>query len=107
MTAWTDLIEASEVKPGQAVRVDVAGHRLAVVNVLGNFHVIDDTCTHEDYSLSEGDVWEDLCEIECPKHASSFHLESGEPMCLPATRPIRVYPSRVEGSTVQAELEDR
>ena len=33
------------------------------------------TCSHADYSLSEGDVWEDEREIECPKHGSTFSLD--------------------------------
>jgi 3-phenylpropionate/trans-cinnamate dioxygenase ferredoxin subunit len=102
--AWADLVASDRVGPGQARRVDLAGAALCVVNCGGAFHVIDDTCTHEAYSLSEGEVWEEECEIECPKHASAFDLESGRPTCLPATRPVRVYPARVEGGIVQADL---
>ena len=102
--AWIDLIDASAVAQGKATRVDRNGLRLAVVNVGGTFRVIDDECTHEDFSLSEGDVWEDFCEIECPKHASTFSLVTGEPTCLPATRPVRVYEARVECGQVQADL---
>ena len=40
-------------------------------------------CSHEDYSLAEGEVWEDECEIECPKHGSTFSLTTGEPQTLP------------------------
>ena len=102
--SWVDLIETGKVPPGTVQRVDIDGRPLAVVNVQGAFHVIEDTCTHEDYSLSEGEVWEDLCEIECPKHSSCFNLETGEPSCLPATRPVRVYPARVDADMVQADL---
>ena len=52
---------------------------------------IGDECSHADYSLSEGDVWEDECEIECPKHGSTFSLATGEPQTLPATQPVPVY----------------
>ena len=104
MTGWVDLLAADDLPPGQVRRVDVAEHRLAVVNCAGTFHVIDDQCTHEDYSLSEGEVFEDFCEIECPKHASSFDLRTGEPTCLPATRPVRVYATRVDAGQIQAEL---
>ena len=103
---WTELIRPEQVRPGEVRRVDVAGRSLAVVNCQGSFHVVDDACTHEDYSLSEGEVWEDECEIECPAHASSFDLVTGEPTCLPATRPVRVYPARVEGGMVEADLGD-
>jgi len=89
-----------DVKSGAARRFDVDGLRLCVVNIEGRFYVIGDECSHEDYSLSEGDVWEDDCEIECPKHGSTFLLTTGEPQSLPATRPVPVYDVRVEGDDV-------
>ena len=65
---------------------------------------IGDECSHEDYSLSEGDVWEDECEIECPKHGSTFSLTTGEPQTLPATQPVPVYTVRVDGDDVLVTL---
>jgi len=94
----------SDVKPGTAARFDVDRHRLCVVNIGGAFYVIGDECSHADYSLSEGDVWEDEREIECPKHGSTFSLVTGEPQTLPATRPVPVYEVRVEGDDVIATV---
>ena len=90
----------ADVKPGTASRFDVEGHRLCVVNVDGTFYVIGDECSHADYSLSEGDVWEDEREIECPAHGSTFSLVTGEPQTFPATRPVPVYDVRVDGDDV-------
>ena len=45
-----------------------------VVRIGDDFYAIGDTCSHADYSLSEGDVWADEREIECPKHGSTFSL---------------------------------
>ena len=73
---------------------------VCVVNIDDDWYVIDDTCSHADYSLSEGDVWADEREIECPKHGSTFSLLTGEPQSLPATRPVPVYPVRVDGDDV-------
>lgn len=94
----------SDVKPGTATRVDVDGHRLAVVRIGDDWYVIGDECSHADYSLSEGDVWEDEREIECPKHGSTFSLETGEPQTLPATQPVPVYSVRVDGDDVVVTL---
>ena len=68
------------------------------------WYVVDDECSHADYSLSEGDVWVEECEIECPKHGSTFSLVSGEPQTLPATRPVAVYPVRVVDDDVMVTL---
>jgi 3-phenylpropionate/trans-cinnamate dioxygenase ferredoxin subunit len=93
------------VQQGSARRFDVEGARLCVVNIAdtdgsSHFYIIGDECSHADYSLSEGDVWEDECEIECPKHGSTFSLQTGEPQTLPATQPVPVYEVRVDGDDV-------
>ena len=94
----------ADVKPGTASRFDVDGHRLCVVNIAGSFYVLGDECSHADYSLSEGDVWEDEREIECPKHGSTFSLVDGAPQCLPATAPVAVYATDVDGDDVYVEI---
>jgi 3-phenylpropionate/trans-cinnamate dioxygenase ferredoxin subunit len=98
------VCSVDDVKPGQALRVDVEGHRLAVVRIGDDWYVIGDECSHADYSLSEGDVWEDECEIECPQHGSTFLLKTGEPQTLPATQPVPTYDVKVEGDDVIVSL---
>jgi 3-phenylpropionate/trans-cinnamate dioxygenase ferredoxin subunit len=89
---------------GGALRVDVEGHRLAVVRVGDDVHVVDDRCTHADFSLSEGEVDVDTCHIECWKHGSSFSLLTGAPDSFPATRPVNVYEVHVADGDVVVTL---
>jgi 3-phenylpropionate/trans-cinnamate dioxygenase ferredoxin component len=93
-----------EIASGSARRVDVDGHRVAIVRIGDDFYAIGDECSHEDYSLSEGDVWEDECEIECPKHGSTFSLMTGEPQTLPATQRVPTYAVVVDGDDVMVVL---
>jgi 3-phenylpropionate/trans-cinnamate dioxygenase ferredoxin subunit len=99
------VCSVDDVKPGNARRFDVDGHRLAIVRIGDDWYAIGDECSHEDYSLSEGDVWEEECEIECPKHGSTFDLRTGEPQTLPATKPVPVYTVVVDGNDVNVEVE--
>ena len=105
------VCRTDDVEPGAARRVDVDGHRLAIVRIPSptpgapdDFYVLGDECSHEDYSLSEGDVWTDELEIECPKHGSTFDLRTGEPQTLPATKPVPVYAVRVDGDDLVVTL---
>jgi 3-phenylpropionate/trans-cinnamate dioxygenase ferredoxin subunit len=98
------LCKRDELGPGEARRFDVAGRRIALVRIGDEFHAVDDECSHEDYSLAEGEVWADECEIECPRHGSTFDLLTGEPCSLPATQPIAVYKIVVDGDSVSVEL---
>jgi 3-phenylpropionate/trans-cinnamate dioxygenase ferredoxin component len=98
------LCRTDELAPGEARRFDVAGLRIALVRIGDVFHAVGDECSHEDYSLSEGEVWAEECEIECPRHGSTFDLETGEACSLPATRPVPVYELEVEGGKVSVVL---
>jgi len=101
----TRVCSLDDVAPDSAIRVDVDGHRLAVVRCGDDVYVIGDRCTHQDISLAEGEVdCEDLT-IECWKHGSTFRLNDGVPTALPATRPTPTYEVTVVDGDVHVELE--
>ncbi|QKW05832.1 non-heme iron oxygenase ferredoxin subunit [Streptomyces sp. NA04227] len=87
-----DLAELEEDTPK---RVEIEGTPVSVVRTEGEVFAIHDICSHANVSLSEGEV-ED-CQIECWLHGSSFDLRTGKPSGLPATRPVPVYPVKIEG----------
>jgi 3-phenylpropionate/trans-cinnamate dioxygenase ferredoxin subunit len=93
-----------EIDSGTARRFEIGSHRIAVVRIEDDFYAIGDRCSHEDYSLSEGEVLTEECEIECWKHGSTFDLRTGEPQTLPATQAVPVYVVRIEGDDVMVEL---
>jgi 3-phenylpropionate/trans-cinnamate dioxygenase ferredoxin subunit len=93
-----------DLAPGTARQVIVGEHRIAVVRIDDDVYAIGDVCSHQDISLSEGEV---LCEersIECWKHGSAFSLETGEPESLPATRPVPVYDARVVDGQIEVVI---
>jgi 3-phenylpropionate/trans-cinnamate dioxygenase ferredoxin subunit len=90
-----------EISSGAAKRFDVDGHRIAVARVGDTFYAIGDRCSHEDFSLSLGEVDAENCEIECARHGASFALASGEAMTFPATAPVATYAvSLIDGAVV-------
>jgi 3-phenylpropionate/trans-cinnamate dioxygenase ferredoxin component len=93
-------VPAADVKHGTAVRIDGGPDGVCLVRIEDDFYAVSDRCSHENVPLSEGDVDPDERCIECWKHGSSFSLVDGEPQCLPATRPVAVYPVRTEGTDV-------
>lgn len=93
--------KAGDLQPGMAVRVVLDGTPVAVFNVEGSFHAIGDTCSHEEASLCEGFVDEDI--VECPKHGAMFHIPTGENRSLPATKPVPVFRAVVEGDELYVE----
>jgi 3-phenylpropionate/trans-cinnamate dioxygenase ferredoxin subunit len=101
----TKVCSVSDVEPNSALRVVVDGIAVALVRIDDDFYAIGDTCSHADVSLSEGEVDPGDRHIECWKHGSRFSLESGEPDCLPATKPVPLYIVKVEGDDVLVEVQ--
>jgi 3-phenylpropionate/trans-cinnamate dioxygenase ferredoxin subunit len=70
----------------------------------GNFYAINDVCTHENFLLSLGELFD--LQVECPQHGSRFNLKTGEVTGLPAVIPTTTYPVTLEGSDVYVEVPD-
>jgi 3-phenylpropionate/trans-cinnamate dioxygenase ferredoxin subunit len=98
------VCSTTDVPAPSSRRFDLDGHRLCIVHLDDDWYAIGDRCSHADWSLSEGDLWVEEREIECPKHGSTFDLRTGEPLALPATKPVPVYEVRVEGDDVLVTL---
>jgi 3-phenylpropionate/trans-cinnamate dioxygenase ferredoxin subunit len=90
----------ADVPPGTAHQVKVGKRAIAVVHLDDGWYAVDDICSHQKISLSEGEVHAATREIECWKHGSRFSLTDGRPHSLPATRPVPVYDIHVEGDDV-------
>lgn len=93
-----------ELEPCGVRQVIAGEHRIAVVRIDDDVYAIGDRCSHQDVSLSEGEV---LCEdkqLECWKHGSAFSLEDGTPHALPATKPVPVYEARVVDGQIEVVL---
>lgn len=98
MADFIEAVEAKQLAPGSMTCVVVDGRRILVANVDGVFFATDDTCTHEDASLSSGSLKGEL--VKCPLHGSRFSLRTGEPREDPAEEPLRCYPVKVENGKV-------
>lgn len=94
------VAELAEIPVGESVRVH-GSVPIAVFNADGDLYAIDDTCTHQDASLSDG--WLEGCAVECPLHAACFDLRSGRPSGPPAKKPVRTHAVTVTDGLVYVE----
>ena len=97
---YVRLCGADEVPQGEASRFVVGTHEIAAARVGEEIFAIGDVCSHGSFLLSEGEVDEEECTLECPKHGSLFNLRTGEPETLPATVPVAVYPVKSEDGSL-------
>lgn len=87
------IADETELAPAQMKRIEAGGKKLLLCNADGRHYVVDEMCSHEDYSLYLGCIQNGR--IKCSLHGSYFDLESGEPTVEPACEPIRTYPVEV------------
>jgi nitrite reductase/ring-hydroxylating ferredoxin subunit/uncharacterized Fe-S cluster protein YjdI/CDGSH-type Zn-finger protein len=99
MTEFVALGRAKDLEEGGMRAFDVKGTTIAVAKVGGAFHAFDDTCTHRQCSLAEGDLHEST--VICPCHGSEFDVESGEVLRGPASEPVETYDVRLEDGNLE------
>ena len=101
---WIRIASTDQLTEDDEVIPVAAGEKqLALYRIEGEFHASDNVCTHAYALLSDGYL-EDGC-IECPLHQARFDIRTGQAMCAPATSGIRVYPVKVEGQEIYANLQ--
>ena len=101
MSDWTDVAPADELAPGQYRVVDVDDTQIAVFNIGGEFHAIEDVCTHDYETLTGGCI--EGAEIVCPRHGARFNIITGEALTPPAYEPVATLPVRVQNGMVQVK----
>ena len=92
----------SQLEQGKPVKVEKDGKTICVARVGDEVFALDDTCSHSDASLSEGDVTD--FKIECWLHGAEFDLRTGEALTPPAVAPLRTYGVHVDGDSVTVEI---
>lgn len=100
--AWVKVAKAAEVEIGTARVVEAGGKQIALCNTGDGFHAIDDICSHDKGPLDQGTL--EGNRIECPRHGAQFDVTTGRALTLPAVRPIKTYPTRVEDGDIEIEV---
>ena len=101
------LIEVGPVEelPSNSVKIVNAGSlAIGVYNLNGEFHALEDRCSHDDGPLCEGDWDPEEGVVVCPRHGANFDIRTGEALTLPAFEPVETYPVRVADGIVKVEL---
>jgi 3-phenylpropionate/trans-cinnamate dioxygenase ferredoxin subunit len=87
--------------PGK-LTLEVEERLVVIIHVDGEFHCIDDVCTHDGGPLGDGI----LCgfELACPRHGAKFDVRTGAPLTMPATEPTVSHQVKIEGDDILVSL---
>jgi 3-phenylpropionate/trans-cinnamate dioxygenase ferredoxin component len=105
MAETIDICPIEDLPPGAMRLVTWEDLEIGVFNCAGELLAIEDRCSHDDGVLAEGELDEQTCTIECPRHGSRFDLRTGKPVNLPAYVPVDTFPVSVEGGVIKIEVD--
>src|SRR5262249_42788385 len=102
MPEFVRVASTNDIPPGQATMVEVNGKEIAIFNIGGSFHSIDNNCTHVcgppfQWGLSGP-------EVTCPWHGAVFDVTTGDVLGPPASEGVGRYNVRIEGSDIEVEV---
>lgn len=105
MSDWVDVAAVKTFPPGDFRVLDVDDVAVAVINVDGHYHALEDVCTHDGSALlgagpNPADAIEGE-EIICPRHGARFCIKTGEALTPPAYEPVTTFPTRIKNGMVQ------
>ncbi len=104
MTTLHPLIPAADLFEGEMKNATLPdGTRVALYNLNGAYYVTDDTCTHENASLSDEGMIEGS-NVICGWHFCGFDIASGAATASPCSEPLRTYPVRLVEGLIHVEL---
>ena len=99
-----EVAKTGEILPGQTKRVrPFKGEYLLVCNWDGEYHVVEDFCSHDGAILGFGDM--DGKYIECPRHAALFDVTCGAAIgAWKNLRALKTYPVRITSDKIEVGI---
>jgi cytochrome P450/nitrite reductase/ring-hydroxylating ferredoxin subunit len=100
--AWHEVGAAGDEPAGTLRRVDVGERAVCLSRTDDGWLAFDDTCTHEECSLAEGELDGEV--VICPCHGSEFDVRTGDVVTPPALDPLPIYEAREDAGKLFVRL---
>lgn len=101
MGEFVRVAATADIKPGHGIVAEANGKTLAVFNVDGTIHAINNTCCHREGPLGEGELDGEI--VTCPWHGWRFNVRTGACQNNPSAN-VEAYQVKVEGDDVKVLL---
>lgn len=101
--AFQIVAKVNDIQEGKIHSIELRDLTIALVKTNGTYYAFEDVCSHDGGTISEGEIQGE--KVICPRHFAEFSLKTGEPLTMPATEPISVFPVRVVGDYIEVDWE--
>jgi nitrite reductase/ring-hydroxylating ferredoxin subunit len=102
MSDFVPVTTVADMEDVEVKQFDVDGQLISIAVVGDQYYAFDDTCTHEQCSLADGDL--SGTTIICACHDGEYDITTGEVLDGPPPEPILIYPVKVVGDEIQVEI---
>ncbi|MBX3052510.1 MAG: non-heme iron oxygenase ferredoxin subunit [Caldilineaceae bacterium] len=99
---FAKVASVSDIPVGGRKLVEIGGVRIAIFNLDGELHAIEDVCTHDGGPLVEGEVMNE-CQVQCPRHGARFDIRTGAALSMPAFEATNTYAVEIDGDDIFVE----
>ncbi len=89
MEGFTQVGDATMLKPGKMTTVRTSSGRRLLLNVGGQYFALATDCTHQGCGLADGKL--DGGRLTCFCHFAVFDVATGKVLGGPATEPVQTY----------------
>ena len=101
---YIEIGQTSDIPSGTVKIYEYEDISVAICNVNGNFHAIENVCSHDDGPLGDGKLIGK--NIECPRHGAQFDVTTGEITRMPAHGPVQTFPVKIEETKIFIEIDE-
>ena len=93
-----------EFEEGHIRRFIIEGRDIILVKHDGQIYALDDLCTHDGGSLSDGSIKNN--DLVCPRHGARFDIKTGAPTGMPAVAGITTYEIKIENDQIYVAIDE-
>ena len=98
---FVPVARVTDIPPGQTKIVVAGGKQLAIANVDGNFHAVDNACPHFGGPMGLGKL--NGSSLSCPWHGWTFDVKTGENVHSPQLA-LTCFAVKIENDEVLVRL---
>lgn len=99
--AWMKAFPLADLPEGEMKQFVGGSEPVLICNVDGEIHAVQDTCSHDTWSLAEGYMEDGI--VECSLHFAKFCVRTGAVKALPACVGLKVFPAKVENGDIYVD----
>lgn len=100
---WRPVAHEEDITAGNMKSFVIEDEPVTIYRLDDSWFATSDICTHQQCSLSEGEI--DGDEVICECHGGAFDIRSGKATRMPCAIPVQTYPVRLSAGVIEVDFD--